>query len=114
MPVVRKTISKAAMGEREKALRSELARLVNRCGLVKGSLYVRHRVCGRPNCRCTRGEKHAGLYLYHRDGRTVRQLHVGADREVRVRQWVGNYRRIQALLDELSRLGWQRLGEASD
>ncbi|MCD6578021.1 hypothetical protein J7L48_00930 [bacterium] len=31
--------------------------------IIRGSLYTIYRKCGNPNCKCARGEKHAGKYI---------------------------------------------------
>ena len=65
------------MTKRLSSLRSQLAlvqqelpRLLERCfgrePLLPGSLYTLRRKCGKPNCRCTRGELHESTVLSYR------------------------------------------------
>lgn len=72
--------------------------------LLKGSLVMMRRVCGQPNCRCARGEKHASLYLsrYCRGKPTM--WYVSKDQEPQVKQAVANYRALMKWLNELSGL----------
>ena len=51
-------------------LRNELQRLMR--AMIFGTLAERGRVCGKPTCRCARGEKHPAVQLAHwaGDGRT--------------------------------------------
>ena len=56
-------------------LRDEAARLLEVClgpqPLLKGSVYRLKRKCGRPSCRCARGQLHATMVLsWSQDGRT--------------------------------------------
>ena len=51
------------MTAQERQWRSKLAQIVAQQGFIRGSLLERQRVCGKPNCRCTRGHKHKALYL---------------------------------------------------
>lgn len=69
---------------------------------MHGTLSLRQRVCGKPNCKCVDGDKHEGLYLLVRHEGAVRQIYVPRDRREAVRQWVENYRKARELMDELS------------
>ena len=56
------------MAPQERQCRSELAKLLSQYGILRGSPLRRQRVCGKPNCRCTRGQKHESLYLLVSEG----------------------------------------------
>lgn len=102
------------MSAGERRFRSRLAQVIAGQGLIRGSLLVRRRVCGKPRCRCTRGRLHESLYLaIHQDGRT-RQLFVPKDWEARVRQWVEQYHHAQELLEEVSKMHWEKLRQRQD
>jgi siroheme synthase (precorrin-2 oxidase/ferrochelatase) len=46
---------------------------------MMGSVHVQYRSCGRPNCRCQRGERHPAHYLFWRvDGR-LRKRYIKSD-----------------------------------
>ena len=90
------------MAVQERRWRSKLAQLVAEHGLVRGTLQERLRVCGKPNCRCARGQGHRGLYLVlSKDGRT-RQMYVPKQWEATVRQWVENYQDMRGLMEKIS------------
>ena len=99
-------------GERRR--RSGLARLVSQRGLLRGSLQERHRTCGKPNCRCTRGELHVNLYLVFSEGGKLRQLFVPRSWEPLIRQWVADYHDARRLLEEISRLYVEKLRKRKD
>lgn len=102
MPEKKPRIARSAMSARERRWRSKLAQFVAEQGFVRGTLQERMRVCGKPNCRCTRGERHRGLYLVlSKEGRT-RQLYVPKQWEPTVRQWVENYRQMRDLMEQIS------------
>ena len=65
--------------------------------MIKGTLYQSARVCGNPNCKCAKGEKHISWYLIvNRDGRS-RQDYVGAVVPFEIQERVDrfqNYKRI--------------------
>ena len=93
----------------ERHARSALARLVTQRGLLRGNLLERRRVCGKPNCRCTRGELHASLYLvFSADGK-LHQLFVPKAWEARVRPWVRDYHEARRLLEAVSQLYYEKV-----
>ena len=93
----------------ERALRSKLAKVVHEEPLMRGTLSLRRLTCGKPSCRCHRGQKHPALYLsYSRQGQ-VQQVFIPKDIEEQVREWVRNYRSVRELLEQLSELYRQRL-----
>jgi len=67
--------------ERESKLRLDIRRrqdnlgaLINRLQnggpMIKGSVYIRKRLCGKPQCRCVRGHRHQDRVLaIRREGR---------------------------------------------
>lgn len=95
----------------ERETRSRLAQLVHSYRLLRGTLSVRTRRCGKPNCRCARGQWHVSLYLVQSHDGELRQLCVPRDWEDRVRQAVHDYQQMQRLVEELSEMEWKRLRE---
>jgi hypothetical protein len=102
-------IPRARMGEKERELRSQLAKLVHGSGLIRGTLAVRERTCGKPGCKCARGEKHASLYLVAAYDGKYRQVFIPSALEDAVRLWVANHQRARELLEEISRLQYERI-----
>jgi hypothetical protein len=101
------------MSAKERHFRSQLAQLIDQRGLIRGSLLVRRRRCGKPNCRCARGAGHESLYLAVSQGGRTRQLFVPKAYEPAVRQWVADYRRAGELMEEISRLYWEKVKQRS-
>jgi len=100
---------RSRMSQAERALRSRLAQWVGTGQFVRGTLSKRERVCGKPNCRCTRGDKHVSLCLVRsKDGR-IEQLHIPEQWEDRAKEWVRQYRQMRQNLEKLSDIHWQRL-----
>ena len=79
--------------------------------MIKGKLYQSARVCGNPNCKCAKGERHISWYLIvNRDGRS-RQDYVGAvvpseikERVERFQNYKVAVRRIRLIDREISQL----------
>ena len=70
---------------------------------------MHERTCGKPGCRCNRGQKHVSLYLVASEGGKLRQLFIPKSLEAQARQWVAAYQRVRELLEELSQLHWDKL-----
>jgi len=97
------------MTARERQWRSKLAQLVSQHGVVRGSLQVRERRCGKSNCRCADGQGHRSLYLILSKQGKIHQLYVPKRWEAAVRQWVDNYHNVRDLLEEISELHWNKV-----
>jgi hypothetical protein len=97
------------MSTRERNQRSRLAQLVHEAGLLRGTLAVRERTCGKANCKCAQGEKHVSLYLVASYEGRVRQLFIPKDWEPQVRRWVEQYQEARKLLEEVSLLYWDKV-----
>lgn len=97
------------MSRRERDARGRLAQLIHDGGLIRGSLVVRQRTCGKPNCRCARGEKHASLYLVVSEEGKYRQVFVPKDLEQVIRLWVENHQKARDLFEEISRMHHERV-----
>jgi hypothetical protein len=99
--------SKTPEGDRRR--RSRAAQIVSSFPLLRGSLSVRRIKCGKPHCKCASGEPHLSLYLVQSQKGKPRQLYVPKELEERVRNAVGNYQKLQELVEELSEAEWKRL-----
>ncbi len=102
-------MNRSQMTKRERESRSRLKSYIGSQGFVRGTVSVRERVCGKANCRCTRGEKHVSLFLTRSKDGTVEQLYIPREKEELARRWVENYRVIQGLLERISSVYWDRL-----
>ena len=93
----------------ERKRRARMAKLIHQKRLLRGTLSVRRRRCGKPNCRCARGEPHVSLYVVQSHGGKPRQLFVPKTWEERIRAAVADYQQLQRLLEEISEMEWRRL-----
>jgi hypothetical protein len=107
-------IFRGQMSAAERQLRSALNRLLSQHGVVHGTLLTRQRVCGKSTCRCTRGHPHESLYVVVTEGGQSRQMYVPRRWESAVRQWIANYSHARQLMDELSRLHWDKIRDRQD
>ena len=103
-------MNRRAMSAAERRVRSKLAKLVHDRQMLHANVVRMARTCGNPNCKCTvKGEKHVSLYLSRRKEGKQRMLFVPKDWEEKVKVWVGNYREVKKLLEEVCDEGWQRV-----
>ena len=72
--------------------------------ILRGSLMERYLTCGKPDCRCARGERHGPVWYLsvsldqaHRTGSTVPPHQVE-----QVRRWIENYHHVKERLDKIS------------
>ena len=108
------SIHRAKMSSAERRARSQLAQLLSQRGVIRGTLLVRKRKCGKPNCRCAQGEGHESLFLVISENGRTRQLYVPKDWEPRVRLWVEDYHRARELMEEVSRIYWDKVRNRQD
>lgn len=97
------------MPAKERDLRSRIAKILHSAPILRGSITIRKVTCGKPNCRCTKGQKHLAMYITSRKDGKTRQRFVPKDREEEVRRWVADYHKVCDLLDDLSNLFWERV-----
>ena len=86
--------------------RSALSKIVHDQGFVRGSIITMKRVCGNPNCRCAKGQKHVSLYLSRSEGGRPKMLFIPKHYEAMVKRWIKNYRRVKELMEEISNDLW--------
>ena len=104
-------VSRTGMSAPERRARSRLVQLLSQRGIARGSLLVRRRVCGKASCKCGRGELHESLYLVITEKGRTRQLYVPKDFEPLVRRWVEDYHQARKLMEEISRIYWDKVRE---
>jgi hypothetical protein len=72
--------------------------------MLKGCLVEMFRVCGKPTCRCLKGEKHRALCLSRRkDGKTA-TTYIPAAYERPVQQAVARYRTLLEVSEAISEI----------
>jgi len=69
---------------------------------IRGSLVIMNRFCGKPNCKCLKGQKHKSVYLSQsRRGRT-RMIYIPHYAVKKTAEYIKNYRKVKGLLNILS------------
>lgn len=105
MPAAPSKIPRSNLPALERQARSRLTKLLTSGqGLLRGTLSTRERTCGKPTCKCYRGDKHSSLYLVVSVDGKYQQICVPRKRETEVRNWVAQYQRTQELIEEISQI----------
>ncbi len=109
--MVQKTLFGKLSTRQLRTRRAQLARgLPTLEAVIQGALVIQRRRCGKPGCRCTRGELH-GPYVFltvrRRAGR--RLLYIPAALAAAVRRRVMLTARIEATLAEISAINLELL-----
>ena len=104
-------MNRISLSPAERSFRSKLAQLAHDNWLLRGTLSVRPRKCGKPTCHCANGELHSSLYLVQSHGGKPRQICIPKSWESRIRQAVTDYQELQRLIEEVSELEWKRMRE---
>ncbi len=77
------------------ALARTLRRLQRSEPMIQGSFYLLRRKCGKPNCRCARGQLHPAYVLTRSEAGKDRLYSVPKDQRAEVRKHAAEYRRYQ-------------------
>lgn len=95
----------------ERHARSRAVQLLADQPLIRGSLVLQHRSCGKPYCHCREGPKHPALYLHTRSGDRRVRIYIPPALHDAARRWVDNGRRVKRLVDRVSEHHLQALLE---
>ena len=67
---------------------------------LKGSLLETKTRCGKPNCRCAKGDRHTVLHLSYKQGGKTKRVYIRRELAPEVRKWIRNRKKIQSRLDK--------------
>ena len=91
--------------------RAAARRLADATELLRGSLIERLTQCGKPGCKCMRGEKHGPAYYVtvSYGARKTRQVYGPKSHTALVQRWIRNYQAAWEALEEISRINLELL-----
>ena len=95
----------------ERDARSRAVQILADKPLIRGSLVLQHRSCGKSYCRCQKGQKHPALYLHTRSGDRRVRIYIPPALHETARRWVDNGRRVKRLVHHVSEHHLQALLE---
>jgi hypothetical protein len=103
--------SRSRRSAQERDDRSRAIQILADKPLIRGSLVLQHRSCGKSYCRCQRGQRHPALYLHTRSGDQRVRIYLPPALHETARRWVDNGRRVRRLVQRVSEHQLQALLE---
>jgi hypothetical protein len=76
---------------------------------IEGSLSISQRECASEGCICHRGKKHQSMALTWKEDQKTKSLYVPAEKQKQALAWSKNYKKIKALIRNLSEVNKQIL-----
>ena len=75
--------------------------------ILRGSIVVVKRYCGKANCRCLKGHKHRSMYISQSNKGESRLIYIPQRSENEVRRLISNYQALKSAMEEISRINMQ-------
>ena len=75
--------------------------------ILRGSIVIVKRYCGKANCRCLKGHKHRSLYISQSNKGESRLIYIPQRSEKEVRRLIRNYQALKKATEEISRINIQ-------
>ena len=70
--------------------------------VIRGSIVMVARTCGKSNCLCRRGWKHRSMYISQSYQGKTKMTFIPKRLEKRAREFVDNYRKLKVVIDRVS------------
>ena len=80
--------------------------------ILRGSIVLVKRYCGKPSCRCLKGYKHRSLYVSRTHQGKPRLVYIPQRKELEVRILIKNYRKLKIVMEKISRINLERVTRA--
>jgi hypothetical protein len=80
-----------------------VSRVLNTKQFIAAQVYERHRKCGKPNCKCAKGELH-GPYLWvyqNKKGRKVISATVAEEKSIEAKELARRYEKLLRLRKQI-------------
>lgn len=92
--------------------RDELSREIpRRPGVIRGTLVLAKRSCGKARCRCQKDSPHKSLYISQSHKGRTRMIYIPRYAEEKAKTWVAGYHALKNLLEDLSEIHLKLLRE---
>ena len=98
-----------SLSEKERSARSKAAKLIHDSPFVVGSLVEMANTCGKPNCKCARGDKHKSWCLAVRYQGKRKMVHIPHELKNAVFEWVNTYQELWKQMETISQASVERI-----
>lgn len=102
---------KVSTRELRQRRRQVMRQLADTPEILRGSLLERYLTCGKPGCKCARGERHGPVWYLSvtlKAGQTV-GMQMPVEQLELVRGWLENYRQLKQSLETICEINWELL-----
>lgn len=100
---------RSALSEKERKARSKAAQLIHDKPMIVGGLVEMVRTCGKPNCKCTTGEKHKSWCVSLRHKGKRKMIHVPRTCEEAVFEGIKAYHTLWEQMGIISETSLERI-----
>lgn len=97
------------LSQKERSARSKAAQLIHDKPLLLGSLVEMANTCGKPNCKCTKGEKHKSWCLAIRHKGKRKMMHIPRELENAFFEGVKTYQELWKQMEAISQASVERI-----
>jgi len=100
---------RSSLPQKERNARSKAAQLIHGKPLILGSLVKMANTCGKPNCKCTKGEKHKSWCVSVRYKGKRKMLHISRELEGAFFEAVRTYKELWEQMEIISEASLERI-----
>ena len=98
-----------ALPQKERNSRSKAVKIIHDEPVILGSLVEMANTCGKPNCKCAKGEKHISWCLAVRQNGKRKMIHIPHGQEDAVFEGVKAYQVLWKQLEAISQACLERI-----
>ena len=91
-----------SIGMLEKRRDKKIEQLKELGPVLQGSITIIKTTCGKPNCKCVRGEKHTSTVLTKKVNGKTKSLYIPNDMVTEAKKWVKENQKLRKLQKEIS------------
>ena len=102
-------MSYISIGVLEKRRDAKVKQLRELGPVLQGSIRIVKATCGKPNCKCTRGEKHESIALTKKVNGRTKSIYIPKDMADEAKKWVKENQKLRRLQKEISEYNEQIL-----
>lgn len=100
---------RSSLPQKERSARSKAVKLIHDKPLIVGSLVEMANTCGKPNCKCTKGDKHRSWCLAVRHKGKRKMIHIPRGHEDAVFEGVKTYQELWEQMEAISQSSLERI-----
>lgn len=100
---------RSSIPPKERSSRSKATKIIHDKLFILGSLVEMANTCGKPNCKCAKGEKHKSWCLAVRHKGKRKMIHVPRGQEDAVFEGVKAYQELWGQLEAISQASLERI-----